>query len=346
MRQETGNSNNGAGRGSETNIATERPPLETTAQTGTVSAQKTQPARRSTWLTNIPQDPASLTLGARVWVSQGRSAFNFGVSGFADVASELMWRGQNTRIYEVKADLVVRRFVATAVLGWGSIDEGTLRDQDFMGNSRTQIFSDTLSPTTDGSVIYGSFDFGPRFVRWTYKGNPGAVDVVVGFQFWREKYTARGLIDIIPGGTNLSANAITETITWKSVRLGPRVTVPVHSRVTLVGQALYLPWTRYDNEDIHHLRGDLAQDPSGELHASGGEGIQLEGGLQLAVWKALKLEAGYRYWDLRSGSGTKETFTFCVFPDGSIGTCATPSEHLNGAKARREGPYFGLSWTF
>jgi hypothetical protein len=289
---------------------------------------------------------SSLTLGTRVWFSQGHLGYNFGAFGGPDVTSELLWKGQNTKIYEVKADLVVRRFVSNLTLGWGSVERGTLRNLDFEGNGRTGIFSDTLSSPTDGFIVYGSVDIGPRLIRWTYKGAPGAVDVLVGFQYWQEKYTARGLdvllCNSIPGftcalptGGTSNANAITETITWKSIRLGPRVTVPVFSRLTAVGQAFYIPWTHYENTDVHLLRSDLPQDPSFKDTASGGQGIQLEGALQLRLWRSLRIEAGYRYWDLRSGGGTS-----CV------DDCLQVIGHLNDAKARRQGLFFGVDWTF
>jgi hypothetical protein len=289
---------------------------------------------------------SSLTLGTRVWFSQGHLGYDFGAFGGPDVTSELLWKGQNTKVYEVKADLVVRRFVSNLTLGWGSVGHGTLQDLDFEGNGRTGIFSDTLSSPTDGFIVYGSVDIGPRLIRWTYKGEPGAVDVLVGFQYWQEKYTARGvdvlLCNSIPGftcalptGGTSNANAITETITWKSIRLGPRVTVPVLSRLTAVGQAFYIPWNHYENIDIHHLRTDLPQDPSFKDIASGGQGIQLEGALQLRVWRSLRIEAGYRYWDVRSGSGTS-----CV------GDCLQVIGVLNDAKARRQGLFFGVDWRF
>ena len=94
-------------------------------------------------------------------------------------------------------------------------------------------------------------------------------------------------------------------------------------------------------DDIHHLRPDLSQDPSFRNKASGGQGIQLEGSFELLVWKSLKIEAGYRYWDIRSGGGDNYVFTPC---GGS--NCVDFNGHLNDAKARRQGLFFGAGWTF
>jgi hypothetical protein len=329
----------------------------------TALAESTSPpsvVSRSSWLDKLGwPDTPSLTLGARVWFSQGKSAWNFAVIGGPNVASELTWQGQNAKIYELKADLVVRRFVSNVTLGWGGVDQGTLRDQDFENDYRQGIFSDTLSSPTDGYVVYGSWDIGPRLIQWTYKGLPGAVDVLAGFQYWREKYTARGFNVLLcrtsgssdctnfPTGSSSPANAITETTNWTVIRLGPRVSIPIMPRLTVVGQAFYVPWTQYRLEDIHHLRSDLSQNPSFVNKASGGQGIQLEGSLQLVVWKSLKIEAGYKYWDLRSGGGDNSVFTPCIIQgQGGFSNCIDYNGHVNEANARRQGIFFGAGWTF
>jgi hypothetical protein len=316
-----------------------------------LGAKKSTRLERLNW-TDVPR----LTIGTRVWFSQGKLGYNFAATGGPNVASELLWQGQNVPIFEIKADLVVRRFVSTITLGYGSIDKGTLRDQDFELNSRTGIFSDTLSSPTDGYVLYGSLDIGPRVLQWRYKEGTGAVDLLFGFQYWREKWTAKGVQVILcnaavitcalPTGGATNADAITETVTWHILRLGPRFTVPVYPRVTLVGHAFYIPWTYYENEDIHHLRTDVSHDPSFLDKASGGEGIQLEAALQVRVWKALRLEGGWRYWDLRSGSGDSLTFVPCTIVGGGQSNCGIAADNLNAAKARRQGIFFGLDWTF
>jgi hypothetical protein len=294
-----------------------------------------------------------------VWFSQGKSAWNFNVHGGPNVASELMWQGQNAKIYELKADLVVRRFVSNVTLGWGGVNQGTLRDQDWDSDFRTGIFSDTLSSPTEGYVVYGSWDIGPRVLQWSYKEQPGAVDLLAGFQYWRERYTARGFNVLFcrdsassdctsyPTGSSSSANAITETTNWTMIRLGPRVSLPILPRLTLVGQAFYIPWTQYRLEDVHHLRLDLSQNPSFVNKASGGQGVQLEGSFQVLVWKSLKIEAGYRYWDVRSGGGDNSAFTPCTIQgQGGFSDCISYNGHINHANSRRQGVFFGAGWTF
>jgi hypothetical protein len=321
-------------------------------------------APQSSWLQKMGWlDTPNITVGARVWLTQGKFGFNFG-GGNPNVLSELLWKGQDAKIYELKADLVVRRFVSTVTLGWGSIGKGTLDDYDFAASNRTCVpavdpvnglCSQTNSGQTEGYVLHGSVDIGPRVVQWKYKDQPGAVDLLFGYQYWREKYTARGLTynhcrsatGVDCQSTGLAANAITETITWQSFRLGPRVTVPLPARFAVVGQVLYIPWNKYENEDIHHLRTGISQSPSFIQKASGGNGIQVEGALQYRPWKSLVLEAGYKYWDIRSGGGDVSVVAPCtIFGEGGIRNCVFPNGQLNDAKARRQGIFFGAGWTF
>lgn len=322
-------------------------------------------APQSSWLQRVGWlDTPNITVGTRVWLTQGKFGFNFG-GGSPDVLSELLWQGQNAKIYEVKADLVVRRFVSTVTLGWGHIGKGTLDDYDFAASNRTCVpavnpisglCSWSNSGQTDGYVLHGSVDIGPRVLQWNYKDQAGGVDLLFGYQFWREKYTARGMSDIhcrLADGTDCTspgtaANAITETITWQSLRLGPRVTVPLPARFAVVGQVLYIPWNKFENEDIHHLREQaISQSPSFIQKAAGGNGIQVEGALQYRPWKSLLLEAGYRYWDIRSGSGDSSVVRPCtIFGQGGIRDCVWPNGQLNDAKARRQGIFFGAGWTF
>lgn len=286
----------------------------------------------------------TLTVGSRAWISQGRSAHNIaGANGRPNVASELTWNGLNSPVTQVSADLVVRqvplvnRLVASVTGGYGGLGSGTLLDQDWAGNNRTQPLSETLSAVTDGHVAYASLDLGWRPLEWRFMENPlpGGLDLLIGYQFWQERYVATGVTS--QGLLLTSATAITQTNTWNSLRIGGRATIPVHSHVAVTGRAFFIPWTRYDSEDVHHLRTDLAQDPSFSTLATGGQGVQLEGALLLRLWRGLNAEAGYSYWDIRSGSGTVE-----VFPAGR-GSVSVP---FNREHTRRQGVFFGLSYVF
>ena len=295
-------------------------------------------------ITTIDQPGYALTVGSRAWISQGRSAHNIaGLNGQPNVASELTYNGLNSAITQVSADLVVRqipvvnRLVASVTGGYGGIGSGTLLDQDWAGNDRTRQVSETLSSVTDGHVAYVSLDVGWRALEWRFMENPlpGGLDLLLGYQWWQEKYDTTG---VSSGGIVINSRpAISQTNTWNSFRLGARTTVPVHSYVALRGHAFLIPWTHYESEDIHYQRTNLAKDPSFLTIATGGLGLELEGSLLLRLWRGLTAEAGYAYWDIRSGSGTVEAFA------ATGGSVVAP---FNRENTRRQGVFFGVNYIF
>lgn len=288
--------------------------------------------------------PYTLTVGVREWISQGRSAHNIGApDGHPNVLSELTWRGMNSVITEVNADLVVQRLVMTGSIGYGTIGGGTLRDQDWDGDNRTQKTFETLSRSNDGSVLVISVTPGVRAFQWTAEDNPvlGGLDILLGYQYWREQYVGFGAVNQLGPGQAPDVKSITQTNTWQSLRFGTRIIVPFLSRIALKGSAFYIPVSSYRNEDVHHLRTSgpnaLRQDPSFVTTASGGNGVQLEGSLSVRVWQQLTLEAGYAYWDIRSGSGIVEAYP------ASGGVVREPH---NVDNTRRQGVFFGVNWIF
>lgn len=288
--------------------------------------------------------PYTLTVGIREWISQGRSAHNIGApDGHPNVLSELTWRGMNSVITEVNADFVVKRLVVAGSIGYGTIGGGTLRDQDWDGDHRTDKTSETLSRSNDGSVLIFSLTPGVRAFQWTAEDNPvlGGIDILLGYQYWREQYVGFGAVNQLGPGQAPDVKSITQTNTWQSLRFGTRITVPLLSRFALKGSAFYIPVTSYRNEDVHHLRtsgtSPLRQDPSFLTTASGGNGVQLEGSLSVRVWRQLMLEAGYAYWDIRSGNGVVEAYP------ASGGVVREPH---NVDNTRRQGVFFGVNWIF
>lgn len=297
---------------------------------------------------NSEEYPTTFTVGPRLWVTQGRFAYNLqGSGGRPNVVSELFFQGQNIPIYELTAELAIQRFVANLSLGYGAISgQGTMQDLDWTNDNRTctgspipgTVCSNTLSPRTDGHVWYVSLDVGPRLFRWKYADQVGSVDFLVGVQYWNEKYSAKGLINLNTGVTTrpTTVTALTNNVEWTSVRLGPKISVPLFSRLQLVGSLFYIPYTYYQNDDNHNLRTDLQHDLSFRDEAIG-HGIQMEGSGRLTLWRRLMFEAGYRYWDMKTTGGT----TTAYFSDGSVS-----STNLNQVNARRQGVFFSLLWKF
>ena len=292
-------------------------------------------------ITPDDRQPYTLTVGVREWLSHGQSAHNIGDAG-VNVRSELTWRGLNSAITQVNADLVVlQRLLMNASIGYGTIGSGTLLDQDWDGNNRTQKTSETLSRSDNGSVLIISVTPGVRVLHWTIQDNPvlGGLDFLVGYQYWQEKYAAYGLQDLFPGGRDIasSVNGVTQTNHWHSLRLGTRMTVPLLSFLSFKASAFYIPVNYYRQNDVHHLRDDLQQNLSFLSTATGGNGVQLEGSVSARVWRRLTAEAGYQYWDIKSGQGTITQYN----ADGTIGL----GQH-NVDNTRRQGVFFAVNWIF
>jgi|CXWL01.1.fsa_nt_gi hypothetical protein len=285
----------------------------------------------------------SVTVNLREWLSQGKSAHSIAAPGHSpNVLSELTYQGLASPITELSVDVVAqeRVILALRIGGGGSIGHGTLLDEDFTGNNRTGKNSSTLSRADGGHVVYVSADTGFRLLRWTHDENPmkGGIDLILGYQFWQERYVSSGVTDLLPPlASPIAAKAITQTNDWHSLRLGAQTTIPVMGRVTVHASAVYIPVSYYRSEDIHHLRTSLRQDPSFLTTASGGNGVQLEASLQVRVWERLFLEGGYRYWDIRSGSGTVSAYPT---------TGGVAVEPHNDEHTKRQGVFFGASWVF
>jgi hypothetical protein len=292
------------------------------------------------------QYPAySLTVGVREWITQGRSSHNIGSAGI-NVASELSWRGANSIITQVTGDLVVKRFIMSLSVGHGGINSGTLLDQDWDGPNRTMLTSATSSRLEDGSIWIVSVTPGVRLFEWSMPDNPirGGYDLMVGFQFWREQYAAFGGTDVLNGGPPLpDVRSLKQTNTWQNMRIGMRTIFPAFSFLALKGSIFYIPFNSYRNEDIHDLRTDLRKDPSFLTTATGGNGVQVEGSVMVRLWRGLTAEAGYAYWDIRSGSGTIQQFNAptAMHPGGSI-SLGTHNEE----NTKRQGVFFALNWVF
>jgi len=89
----------------------------------------------------------------------------------------------------------------------------------------------------------------------------------------------------------------------------------------------------------HHRRhpprpSDLRHDPSFHGEASGGLGVQADGGLTYQVWRGLSVEVGYQYWRVKSGEGTETA----SFTSGDVDT------RLLENRTERYGPYVGVRY--
>lgn len=256
--------------------------------------------------------------------------------------SELRWRGIDALIPEVNADFSWKLLVLRAAVGWSKSENGVLIDEDFLLDDHSGRVSVSRS-SVESDIFYANGDVGIRAYRWISKdGRLGFFDFLGGYQYWREKYEAFGSTGasfspllptpIAPQGTKV----LTEKFTWQSIRVGARYQVPFPKGFGFRAEAMFIPWSHFEFEDIHHGRTDLRQDPSFLAKTEGGFGVQAEGAISYTIWKGFSVEGGFRYSKFSSGDGNIEART--VF--------GTVTQKFEGAKTERYGPFVGLQYRF
>jgi len=297
----------------------------------------------------VEEEKFSLLVGERTWLSKGKSDFNIaGVGGVPNVLSELIWDDVDSTVVELSANaLFYQRWMWSVEVGFGAISGGTLRDLDFFGNNRTFLFSESISTADDDGLFYVSVDLGYRILSWAVRDKKprSSLDLLIGYQHWREKYIATkgvqtqdpfGLIGFV-GPFPDQGKAITEDFTWDSLRVGARANIEILPKFSFRGRLLFVPWTHFKLEDIHHLRTDLRQDPSSRATADGGFGVLFDATLSYNVWRGLSIEAGYQLWDISSGEGTITARSLIV---GDV------QEPFNEANSTRHGLIIGINYLF
>ncbi|GEM_PF-1413950 len=294
-----------------------------------------------------PPEPLSgnfvqTTLGVRTWLSYGHSSISYaGVDGVPNVMSELHWRRVRNPMLEFSADTIWHeRFIVRADLGVGTNGWGHLRDQDFDGGGHTLLASESDHSVHADNLYYFNLDLGWRIVSWHGFRNPDsflAVDALIGWQYWSEKYVARGGTDVIPGDRIFPpGDVIASRYQWDSLRIGLRSLWQIHESWSLESRIFFIPYTEFTNTDIHYLRTDLLRDPSFIDRADGGLGVMADVTLAWRILPHLGLELGYRSWGIHSTDGVSFTRT----PSGDF---VSP---LNHASTLRHGLLLGVTWRF
>lgn len=282
----------------------------------------------------------SATLGVRKWFTTGYNEWNFSGAG-VNVLGDLRWRGIDAFVTEFYGEVFRRRLGLLGSLGLAGIDRGVLVDEDFALSDRRGRFSHTRSDVDDGGLTRVAVDLAGRLFEWDrplfgekLSGVPagGYLDVLLGYQYWREEYVAFGAT----GTSQISfrIKAVTQEYRWSTQRLGVRSQVPIVGSLSLKSHIVGLPYVDYELEDVHHLRADLRKDPSFSSESTEGWGIELDAALSYRDRKGFQVEAGYRYSRIDSGRGDKFTHA----PTGTI------RDRLNNTTFERYGPYLAVQY--
>ena len=303
---------------------------------------------------------ANIHVGARTWISKGRTTWDHDASTmsslFGNPTSELDYKDVSSKIVEINGYLVHQKgFSIRGDVGYGRITDGLLVDDDFLSASGASAFGASLSgehrfsrthSDIDGSyILYFNTDLGLLFLP--FADGKGLVNAVLGFQYWREKYEAKSVRQIectVVGvlcnaaGTesNIGQVVISNTVVWRSIKVGGEGMFQFTDWLGVEGRAFFLPLAWLHNEDIHHLRTDLKQDPSIKMTGLG-YGYNFEGLVRLRVFDNFFVHGGYRYWWLQVKDGDIDF----RFQGGS-----SPTLNLNNFRTFRQGAIAGISYLF
>lgn len=302
---------------------------------------------------------SEIDVGFSGWVSQGRETSSHNASALSPLlgnpTSRLDYKKVSSNIVEGRVRLVHRTgILLRGQLGYGGVNGGTLIDDDYVSAAGATAFgtsvsgahriSRTESPLTGNSLWYLNADLGYRVVE--FRERRGHVDAFVGYQAWRERFVATGFRQLectAPGtfcneaGTTgfQGMPGITNTSVWQSLRVGTEFQMEVTSRLMLTLEGVVMPYSHLVNEDIHHLRGDLRQDPSFAIKGAGW-GYALDGQIGYRILPALVANVGYRYWWTRVSAAELTTYPIGLAASNS------PAE----LRMVRQGVTFGLDYSF
>jgi opacity protein-like surface antigen len=194
---------------------------------------------------------------------------------------------------DTSSGLMVKGLVGRATGG------GHMNDEDWGLPFAVFIpYSNTIS-SVDDRITYWTVDVG--LSHW--RGPTYTVAPFVGYSQFRQDMKGLGCTQIANPASDCNPAiptnvlAITEDDTWSAVRLGVAVDITLAPRLTLSGEAAYLPCVRFSGTDGHVLR-ELVSPDSGN-----GVGVQLEATLSYALTDAFSVGVGGRYWAMRTTSG-------------------------------------------
>ncbi len=307
-----------------------------------------------------------IELGAKTWISQGNTKWSHNASTldprFGNPTSELDYKDVWSNVAEIDGKITLRNgMFVRGQLGYGAISDGKLIDDDYVSAAGATAFGTTVSgphrfsrteSDIDGSHLwYLNTDLGFRLL--SFSGGRGSVKGFLGFQYWKEKYVAKGVkqlectalapspIQCAPAGTVgfVGQTVITNEVEWSSIRLGLEGGYQFTRRFSLDANAAFIPYTSLQNRDTHNLRltgPNALQDPSFTMSGTG-IGANFEVNASYMIVKQLFFDLGYRYWWLQVKDGTWKNHPV-NFP--------SETANLNEFQSIRHGVTLGLSYKF
>jgi hypothetical protein len=288
------------------------------------------------------------TGGISGWLlSQGQTKWSHDFSG-------LTYQDDSTNIVELSGRATFsKRWFARGDFGYGIMGSGTLADDD-LSSANGPLESRTTSNITGNNLWYINGDVGATLIH--LPNHRGAIGFFTGIQYWRQQHEASGVVQTVCNTVTTLCNpantgqdlapgqqAITNTTTWISWRLGVEGDYRVTRKFTLEGKFAFMPLASLSNDDIHHLRQQpgptlpaLQQDPSFRMTGTG-IGADVDVGASYMVTPRFSINLGYRFWWNQVANGN-----VTVYPVGA----AASTINLNEFQTYRHGMMLGLRYTF
>jgi len=302
------------------------------------------------------------TFTFNTWMSQGQTKWRHDASAldsdYGVPSSELDYQGVNSQV----AEIGMLAFLPTGhslnlIFGTGVIDEGTLVDDDYLSasgavnwgatQSGAHRFSRTHSDINGSRLFYFKGEFTPQ----DFHINNTLADIRFSFSLhrWEEEYTATGIRQIectiltppnncLPAGSSVlsGVTVITNKVEWTGVGIAMDSLFNLSNKLSFKLDLTYYPLMSLVNEDTHHRRSDLAQDPSIKMTGTG-TGYDLTTLFQYQFSERFSFHLGYRLWERWVKN---QTITFRGASGGSS------SADLMDFRTRREGFMTGITLQF
>jgi hypothetical protein len=262
----------------------------------------------------IPAQAQDAELGVRYWYSSAKSTRSHNAQSvdarLGNPTSVLTYTNLDAHALELHGrKSFAGDWFVKGNAGLGTITGGSLRDEDFNVGQVTD--TDTTSTVKGNNLGYATLDFG--YTLW--RTSNGSTGLFIGYHYWRERLDAYGVVFTVPpvGATEPdSVPAITNEVTWQSLRLGLTSTAYLGPRSRLSCDVAVVPHAKVRDEDSHWLRqdpsaGSFFLGPAPNIHMEGrGYGFQFELELRHALHSGWELGGGLRYWWLRAEDGTRK----------------------------------------
>ena len=267
---------------------------------------------------SITESRPRFDLAIGTWISTGDTRWAHdasSVAGLGNPTSKLTYKDVGTNVIELTGKIwVTPKWFGRLNVGLAGIGGGRLTDDDYGSNGGQRLFSRTNSNLSGDSMWYLNADSGFRVAE--YPNHRGWLEVFGGYQFWHTTYQATGLTQVVcdpsaipsltcaAAGTssNQGQTVITNTTNWHSIRVGASTEYRLTRRLSVLGALALIPISVLDNKDVHHLRGDLKQNPSFSM-VGYGVGADVDVGARFMITNNLAANLGYRLYYNRVLSG-------------------------------------------